>query len=807
MGSDFRYAWRAIWKTPATSIGAVLALALGIGATTTIFGLLNAVLLRPLPYPEADRLVEIWGNVQRQTVERRGASFADYRDWRDKTTSFDGMAAWTSGSFIAYGGGEPDLINAEIVDGPYFELLGVQPLEGRLFQAGDFGRDAAAVAVIGERLWEQRFNRNPNVVGRALQLDSRVYTVVGIVPARFAGRSDQAEVWTPFATTFPPDFLDGRGNRSFPVLARLKAGTTQAAAQADIGAVSAQLEQTYRDTNDKRSAEVAPLAAEIFQGLAAAVQLLFGVVALVLLIACCNVAGLLLARNEARRREMSLRRALGAGHRQLVRLLLAESTLLVVLGGTLGWILAQWTGDALLAISPVQLPSFAAPAVDWRTVTFVVIVGVITTAAIGLTPLASFGGESLAQSLREGAAASRGGGRLSPLRFIIVGEIAVAVTLLVGAALLGRSFAALLAFDPGFDAKGVLALRVQLPLTPAGSTTPPPGPQPLALVDALRAVPGLERASLSTAVPLAGSGAIFYSAEGMPPADATNRPRIYVQRVTPGYFETLGMTFVDGRDFTLGEMGSASTAAIVSENVAKRFWPGQSAIGRRIKQGAVTADTPWLTIVGVVRETNLRGIPRNPTPDPDLYLPFREQSRVFAALLRTGGDPASLAGPAREALRRSAPGVAVYNVQPLQELVDGQLAAARFLSWLTGAFAAVALTLVVIGIYGTLAYWVRRRTAEIGIRSALGADRRRLLGLVLGQALAMTVIGVAVGALVAAGLGRFVQNQLYAVQTIDWVSFVGTAVVMLVAATIASLAPAFRALRVDPIVALRSGAG
>ena len=344
-----------------------------------------------------------------------------------------------------------------------------------------------------------------------------------------------------------------------------------------------------------------------------AVQLLFGAVALVLLIACCNVAGLLLARSESRRREMSLRRALGAGDRQLVRLLLAESALLVLFGGGIGWLLAQWTGEALLAISPIQLPSFALPGVDWRTVAFVSIVGVLTTAVIGLTPLATFGKESLAQGLREGAVASRGGGRVNMLRFIIVGEIAVAVALLVGAALLGRSFAALLGFDPGFEAKGVLTMRVQLPLPPAGSTAPPPAPQAMPLLEALRGLPGVRSASLTTSMPLVDAGATFYAAEGMPPVDATNRPRIYVHRVTPAHFATLGIAFVEGRDFTLDEMAPTSTAVIVSENVVKRFWPGQSAVGRRIKQGDLASQNPWWTIVGVVRETNLRGIPRNPT--------------------------------------------------------------------------------------------------------------------------------------------------------------------------------------------------
>ena len=813
MGSDLRYAWRAIWKSPATTLGAMLALALGLGATTVIFGLLNAVLLRPLPYPHPERLVEIFGTVQRESVERRGTSYPDYFDWRDQSKSFDGMSSWDSRGFIVYGAGEPELVNAEVVDGPYFELLGVQPIAGRIFQNTDHRAGAAPVAVIGERFWEERFGRSSEAIGRTLQLDSRVFTIVGVVPARFRGRSDQATVWTPVHSSEPPQTLTQRGNRGFPALARIKEGVTIQAAQAEMTAICAQLERAYFATNEKRSAEVSPLANEVFQNVRPAVSLLFGAVALVLLIACANVASLLLARSEARRREMSLRRAIGAEDRQLVRLLLIESALLVALGGGLGWVLAQWTGDALLALSPVQLPSFALPDTDWRTLAFVSIIGLLTTVGIGLTPLGSLGGGSLAQSLREGAVASRGAGRVSTLRFIVIGEVAVAVALLVGAALLGRSFSALLDFDPGFRPEGVLSMRVQLPLPPANAdpsvpaVAPADGAGALALLDSLRAVPGVRSASFTTSMPLADAGAIFYSAEGMSVVDATNRPRAYVHRITPGHFETLGIRIAEGRDFSSSEMSSDSSAVIVSRKVVQRFWPGESALGRRIKPGDLTSKTPWLTIVGVVDETNLRGIPRNPTADPDLYFPFNLRARRFVVLLRTDGDPAAVAGAARAAVQQAEPGIAAFSVEPLETLVATQLAPARFLSWLTGVFAAIALTLAVIGIYGMLSYWVRRRTSEIGIRAALGANRFQLLGLVVGQALAMAATGVAVGAVLAAGLTRFIEAQLYAVQPMDWVSFAVTTAVMLTSALVASVAPALKALGLDPVVALRSNAG
>jgi putative ABC transport system permease protein len=816
MSSDVRYAWRAIWKSPTTSLGAMLALALGIGATTTIFGLLNAVLLRPLPYPDADRLVEVWGTVQRQQVERRGTSYPDYFDWRDQAKSFDAMTAWTATSGILYGHGEPALVNVEVVDGPYLDLLGARPIVGRLFQAQDHKPGAPTIAILGERMWEQRFNRAGDVVGRTIQLDARVFTIVGVIPASFRGRSDTGEMWTTVGATVPPNALKARGSRGFAPIARLRRGVTLQAAQAEMDAICVQLERAFPETNEKRSAQVSPLAAEIFQQVRPAVSLLFGVVALVLLIACANVAGLLLSKSEARKREVSLRRALGAEDRQLLRLLLAESAMLVVIGGAAGWLLSRWTGDLLLALSPVQLPSFAAPATDWRTLLFVATVAVLTTVGIGLAPMRTLRGAALAQSLREGAVAARGAGRVGALRVIVVGEIALAVALLVSAALLGRSFSALLSFDPGFNPSGVLMLRTRYPSPPAppptaqpapvAPTAPPPGVSTVMLLDALRGLPSVKHAALTNAVPLVDSGAIFYSAEGMPPADATNRPRSFVTSVTTGYFAALGMKMIEGRDFTPNEMVRGNTSVIVSENLAKRFWPGQSAIGRRIKQGDLTSPTPWLTIVGVVGEANMRGIPRNPTADPDIYAPFAETARSFAVAIRTEGDPTGVAGSAREALRRIDPAVAVFAVRPLAELVDQQLATAKFLSWLTGAFAVLALTLALIGIYGTLSYWVRRRTSEIGIRAALGANRRRVLGLVVGQAMLLTATGVIIGVVLAAALARLMQTQLYAVQAIDWLSFAGTSVLMVTAALIASLAPAIRALRVNPIVALRSDA-
>jgi predicted permease len=811
MIGDLRFAWRALWRSPSTTLGAMLALALGIGATTTMFGMLNAVALRPLPYPESERLVELWGNVERATVERRGTSIPDYLDWRAQSTSFDLMSAWSQTGFIRYGGGEPERLSGEVVAGDYFAVLGVEPLVGRTLTPLDDDGNAPLVAVIGERLWERAFGRNPDAIGRSMQLDTQIFTIVGVAPAKFTGRSDASEVWVSMIASTSPQGRAARGNRGFPALARLAPGVTLTAAQAEVTNVAKQLEQAYPRTNEKRGVEVSPLVNEVFGQIRPAISLLFGAVAFVLVIACASVASLLLARTEARRREFSLRRAIGADEVRLLRLMLSESAWVVLLGGTTGCLLAMWAGDALLALSPVQLPSFAAPGVDWRTMLFVLLLGVLITVVIGLSPLRSMRKHSLAQDLREGAIEGRGGSSARTLQVIVAGQVAVTVTLLVGAVLFGRSFAALARFDPGFESDGVLSMRVQLPVVAgaqaAAPATMPPGNDAgapaMALLEALRGLPGVTQAALASAAPLAGSNAIFYSAEGMGEVDATNVPRAYIHRVSPGYIETMSLRLIEGRTFGSTDVGVTSNNVMVTAGLAQRFWPGQSAIGRRIKGGSLASENPWWTIVGVLKDANLRGIPQNPTRDPDIFLPFNSGARAFAVLLRSPGDPSLLGRPAYNVMSRQEPGLAVFSVQEMNELVAQQLAASRFLTWLTGVFAATALVLAIIGIYGLLAYWVGQRTREIGLRAALGAGRGQLIGLVVGQGVTLAVIGVVAGGLAAAGLGRFVETQLYAVRPLDIVSFAATAGVMIGTAFIASLLPAFRALRVDPISALR----
>jgi predicted permease len=809
MANDLRYAWRAMWKSPATTLGAMLALALGIGATTAVFGLFSAVLLRPLPYPHPERLVELYGNTQREVVERRGTSLPDFVDWRDQSQSFDGMALWTTTTPILYGSGEPESVNGEVISGPYFELLGAEPILGRVLVASDDERGGGArPVVISERLWERRFGRNPAVVGRSIQLNANVFTIVGVVGANVRGRSDRAEIWTTAAAVFPPNVVDERGNRGFPVLARLKSGVSVTVAQAELDAICRRLEQAYPQTNEKRGVEVAPLAREVFGDVQSAVRMLSWAVMLVLLIACANVASLMLARADARRRELSVRLALGADKRRLARLMVAESAWLVLLGGGVGWLLATWAAGGLLAMSPVQLPSFATPAVDWRMFLFISMLGIVTTVGIGLAPLAVKSVGSLAQQLREGSAETKGSGRSNTLRLIVIGEVALAVALLVGATLMGRSLGGLMAFDPGFHTTGLLALGIQLPPPSASATgtesSARTGLGALAMLDSLKGMPGVSNAALATDLPLGGASAIFYAAEGQGVEDARTRPRAYVHRVTPGYFDTIGLRIVHGRDFSAHEVGVDSQSVIVSEGVARRFWPNQDPIGRRIKRGSLESESPWLTVVGIVEDASLRGIPRNPTADPDLYFPFTDGARGFAAVLRAHGTASALTGPARDRIRAADSQAAVTVAETIETRVNGQLASVRFLSWLTGTFAVLAFTLSFIGIYAVLAHSVRKRRREIGIRSALGAPTGSVLALIVRQGMTVVTIGLTVGLVVSLALSRGLESWLYGVGVVDWPSYATVAAIVLAAATMASLLPAIRAVRIDPMIALRN---
>jgi predicted permease len=794
---DTRFGLRILAKAPGFTAVAALTLALGIGANTAIFSVVNATLIHSLPYKDSDRIMMLWGNVRRAVVERRGASYPDYVDWRDRSTSFESMAAVWDVSFTLYGVDEPERVLGEAASAAYFPLLGIEPKLGRVFH-GDEDRTpgAAPMVVLGEGLWKRRFGSDRGVIGQRIKLESQLFTVIGVLPDSFRGLSNEADFWIPTMEALSKEDVHERRTVWFPAVAKLKPGVSREQAQAELDAISRQLEAAYPATNEKRAVEVASLHGEMFGNVRPALLVLLAAVGLVLLIACANVTSLFLARAQDRQREIAIRAALGAGRRRLLQQLTVESLVLSLLGAVGGVLIAIWGVDALMAASPVRFPVFVKPQVDWTAIAFTVAVSLATGLAIGLAPALMAAGGDLHHTLKE--ASARASGARSGQRFrsvLVVAEVALALLLLVGAGLFIRSLQELARLDPGFRPQSLLTLSVSLP---------PTAPAARRIREALRGVPGVQEVALSSDTPLDGdSSAIFYTAEGQPPVNAQNMPRAYIHRVTPDFFRALGVRLVRGRDFTEDEMDGKHGVVIVSEGVARRFWAGQDPIGKRVKQGRPGTESPWWTIVGVVDEMKYRALPRNPTPDPDVYLPLSEQARRFAITLRTGVDPASVAGAVRNALLGVDKTAAVFGVVPMTQRVAEQMARARFIGWLMTIFAAAALLLAMLGIYGVIATAVAQRTQEIGIRMALGAARGDVLRMVAAQGLSMVGIGIAIGLAAAVVVTRVIQRLLFGVSPTDPLVFTAVALLLLFVALIATYLPARRATRVDPLVALR----
>jgi predicted permease len=812
---DLRFALRIFAKNPGFSTTAVLALALGIGANTAIFSVVNAVLIRPLPFKEPDKLVVLWGNVKRQVVERRGASVADYIDWRAQSKSFEDMAAYWDATLTYYPEDEPVRLNGEIVTSGYLPMLGIAPQAGRIFNEQDDRPGAPPTVLLGHSLWTTRFGGR-DMVGKTLRIDGRSATVIGILPPGFRGAGDNAEIWMTAGSGMRPEDLNDRGGRWFPALARLKPGVSISQAQAEITGIAAGLERAYPATNEKRGVEVAQLSREVQGDLRLALLVILAAVGLVLLIACANVANLLLAQAEQRNKEVSLRMALGASRGRVTRQLVTEGVLLSILGGALGVAFSWWGVEALLAASPVQFPSFAKVRVDWMVVLFTAGVSILTGIVLGAAPAFHAAAGNLYDTLKEASGRSSAGtGRQRFRNALVVAEVALAVLLLIGSGLMIRSFQQIMALDPGFNPERMLTLRVGLPRLPAPPPAAPNAPAGAAtvtpsaeasvtgrmLLEKLSSLPSVHSVAMGTDLPLTGGGnATFYTAEGQPPVTAQNVPRAYVHRVMPGFFSALGIPMKNGRDYQAGEAGDI---VIVSENVAKRFWPGQDPIGKRIKAGGVGSRAPWLTIVGVVGETKYRALPRNPTADPDLFFPFDQRTRQLGIAIRTAGDPAGLTEAVRRELQQMDRSMVIFNIAPMSERVSQQVAQSRFTSWLTGVFSGTALLLAMIGIYGVMSYTVTRRTQEIGVRMALGATASEVLSMVVRQGMTLILAGLVIGLGLAIGLTRLLSTLLFGVTATDPATYAAVAVVLVVVALAATFLPARRATKIDPITALR----
>jgi putative ABC transport system permease protein len=816
LSQDLRYAARTLRRSPGFAVLVTLTLALGIGANTAIFSVFDAVVLQPLPYPEPSKLVLLLGNVRREAgvQQRRGASRPDYADWRDQSRSFEAMAMYEGDPFILHTVDGSEQLRGEFVAQPYFDLLAVRPILGRTFRPEeDEAPQRDAVVVLSSGLWQRRFGGDPGIVGRAIRLNDRSFSVVGVLPEWFRGITDEAELWVPFHMEATAERFKARGSRGPSVLARLKSDVPMAQAQAEMDAICKRLEQAYPDTNAGRGVELSPLDQELFGDIRGPLAVLLAAVGLVLLIACTNVANLLLVRSEARQREMAVRAALGAGRARVFGQLATESCLLAFVGAAGGLLLAHWGVRALLAASPITFPSYVDPSIDLRVTLFALAVTCGVGILLGLAPAVQLRSVQLHDVFKQSSHQSSAGRQGRGFRnVLVIAEVALAMLLLVGAGLLLRSLQQVIAIRLGYDPSQLLTMRVSLPrLAPAessGSGLPAqPDAQTVAsgreLLGKVGGIPGVESVALGSDVPLTGSAAIFYTAEGQPPMTAQNMPRAYYHFVTPEFFRTLRIPFVAGRTFTDVELQGNPNVAIVSENVAKRFWPAEDPIGKRIKPGREGSDAPWITIVGVVNEMKYRDLPENRTGDPDLFLPFSERQQTFSLLVRTSGDPGPLTGAVRSALREADPGIVTYEINTMSGLVARETSQRRFTSWLMGIFAASALLLAMIGIYGVMAYTVTQRTQEIGIRMALGAARWDVLRLITGGGLGLVACGLVVGLTAALALTRWIDSLLYGIKPSDPLTFTAAGIVLMGVALFASVVPALRATRIAPAKALR----
>ena len=805
---DLRYAFRTLRRSPAFAGVAIVVLALGIAGNTAMFSLVDAVRLRAVPYAEPERLMILWGNVMRTTLERRGASYPDFVDWRSQATTFEGLAAGDETRMTLSGAGEATRILVEMVSASYFPLLRVEAAIGRTFTPDeDIVPQQIAVVVLSDAFWRRQLNADPTLVGQKVVLDARPYTAIGIMPAGFRGVGDRADAWIPFVMSNSAEGLAQRGSRGFQVLGRLKPGVSRVQAQAELDTISRRLERAYPETNEKRGVEVRALDEELFGGVRPALRALMVAVAFVLLIACANVANLLLARSEARQREIAVRTAMGAGWSRLLRQLVTESLVLTGIAALLGLGLAAVGLRVLLQTSPVAFPSFVQPHINPRVALFTAVVSIASGLLLGLAPAMHGRISGLAQALKESARGSKGTRARAVRSALVVAEVALAVLLLAGAGLMIRTVQQLVAIDPGFNPDRVLTVRVSIPRQATAPESDPPAPLVVGartLLDRVRALPGVAAASLVSDPPLSGlSSAVFYTAEGQAATDAQTMPRAYVHRVLPDFFATIGIPLRSGRTFLDSELTPASRVVLVSEQVATRFWPGQDPVGKRIKIGTLASQNPWLTIVGVVGEVKYRALPENPTTDPDLYFPFIDRTQQVSLVVRTTGAPSALISSVRQAIREVDQNVPVFGVFTMTERIADQTAQARFTTWIMSAFAAMALLLSAIGIYGVMSYLVSQRTREVGIRMALGATPQEIVRLIVGRGARLIGAGVLVGVIASAALQRLMGALIYRASVLDGMTIV--AVLTLGAAgLLACYLPALRAARVDPLVALRA---
>src|SRR4051812_28450155 len=804
LSQDVRYGARMLLKNPGFTLIAVFALALGIGANSAIFSVVNTLLLRPLPYKNPSQLVVIWENATHLGFPKNTPSAANFLDWQKQNTLFEGMAAFAERSFNLTGVGEPERLDGRRVSANLFDLLGVRPLVGRNF-VPDEDKPGTKVAILNESLWKRRFGSDPGVIGRALTLNGESYTVVGVLPRSvqlpsFGNWRDQ--IWVPLA--FTAEEAASRGNHYLEVIGRMKAGVTLEQARAEMATIMARLAQQYPEDNTRIGTVVNPLHEEIVGDMKPALLVLLGAVAFVLLIACANVANLLLARAAARHKEIALRLALGADRVRLTKQLLVESVMLSLLGGAVGLAFAYAGLQVLTRFIPPDVAHAEMISIDAKVLGFTLIIAIVTGLIFGLAPASQASHFNLNDTLKEGGRDAGAGVRGKRLRStLVIAEVAVSFILLIGAGLLINSFMHLRSLDPGFRADHLLALNIDL-----SEVKYPDNARRTAFFDEVlrrvQALPGVRSVAVAGNLPFTYNGdSMPIAVEGIPDPAPDQWPDVIYRAVGSGYFSTMGIPLLRGRDFSDQDTLDSTMTVVVSEKTAKHYWPNDDPIGKRLKAGSTTSEGPWRTVIGVVADVRQNDFIAQ--PKMQMYFTYRQLRSLMpnALVVRTAVDPLSLATSVRNAIWAVDKDQTVANMDSMEHIVANAVARQRFSTLLLAVFAGLALVLAAVGIYGVMSYSVAQQTREIGIRMALGAKRSDVLKMTVKQGLKLVGFGLGIGLAVAFVLTRVMATLLFGISATDPITFVSISLVLMAVALLASYIPALRATKVDPMIALR----
>ncbi len=789
-------------KSPAFTAVALLTLALGIGANTAIFSVVNAIVFRPLPYSAPDRLVGIWTRDLKKPGTQYPVALPIFRDWQQQSQMFTGITAYAFNRFHVSGAEGPDETRGVFATADFFEVMGVRPILGRTLQPAD---DGEHVIVLGDALWRRRYNADRNVLGKTIDLNADTFTIIGVMPPSFRFPTPDIELWSSMAPIYTVtgkgslgDWVNNRSLRGYRIVGRMKDGVSLDQAQAEMNTIAERLARAYPDSEAGTGAILVSLREQMVGAYKSALLVLLGTVGFILLIACLNVANLMMARTTARDREIAIRRAMGASQRRLIRQMLTESILLATLGGAIGLFVAVWGVDVLLRFTPKEIPRLEGVRVDPLALFFTLGISLLTGLFFGLAPAWHARKLSLNESLREGGRGIAGVARVKRVRsLLVISEIALAVVLLIGSGLMLKSFARLTSVDPGFNADRLLTMGVALQFARYQDPVKQVSFFDQAL-ERIRSLPGVIAAGACTSLPPTsiqqGSG---FTIEGRPADRSGPPPSALYMPATPGYLEALGVPLVRGRTINAGDTAQAPGAVVINQTLAQRFFPGEDPVGHRM-----TVDGVLRTVVGIVGDAKYQGL--GTEAGPQVYVPYAQSPFPgMRIIVRTSVEPKSLAGAVRSQIQSIDAEEGPTRIAAMTELISQSVAQPRFNTLLIGLFGTLAFLLAAIGIYGVISYDVAQRTNEIGIRMALGAQRWDVLRLIVRQGFVLTLAGLFAGIAGAFGLTRFLNQLLFDVKPTDPAIYVAVAGLLVLVAVAASLVPARRATKVDPLVALR----